>query len=189
MQDFVTYHFSAADNIGIGRVDQISNRERIEAAASQSGFDRVALGLPNGFNTILGRFIDRGHELSGGQRQLVGLTRALMRNAPIVVLDEPTSALDTRNELHFFRQLLESRKPGQQTIIFISHRFSTVRRADRIIVFGQGAVLEQGSHDELMALEGHYMEMFTTQVRMYGEDAIEQLDAASTRENIIDHHI
>lgn len=189
LQDFITYHFSAADNIGIGCVDQIANRERIEAAARQSGFDRVVRGMPFGFNTILGRFIDRGHELSGGQRQLVGLARALMRNAPILVLDEPTSALDTRNELHVFRQLLESRKSRQQTIIFISHRFSTVRRADRIIVFGQGAVLEQGSHDELMEFASHYREMFTTQVRMYGEDALEQLDAAFTSENIIEQHI
>jgi ATP-binding cassette subfamily B protein len=167
-QDYFIYHFSVADNVGIGSVDSIHDRARIEAAARRSGLDRLVAQLPNGYETILERSIDLGYELSGGQRQLVAITRALARQAPVLVLDEPTAALDAEAEERFFRYLLDEQADADQTVIFISHRFSTIRRADRILVLEGGAVVEAGSHDELMARRGRYARLFTLQARMYG---------------------
>ncbi|NOK60046.1 MAG: hypothetical protein GFH27_549291n239 [Chloroflexi bacterium AL-W] len=166
-QDYYIYHLSLYENVGLGRIDNLGDRERVEEAAQKSGLDRLVAQLPNGYDTVLLRMVDVGHELSGGQRQLVAITRALVRNAPILVLDEPTAALDAEAEERFFEALLEKYIFNQQTVLFISHRFSTIRRADRILVLKGGTLAEDGSHAELMALNGCYARMFNTQARMY----------------------
>ncbi|MEM8531854.1 MAG: ABC transporter ATP-binding protein [Chloroflexota bacterium] len=167
-QDFITYAFSAHDNIALGQIDTIEDQDRVREAARMSGFDKVVDQLPEQYDTVIARFLDTGTELSGGQRQLVSLARALLRRSAILVLDEPSSALDVYKEKEFFERLLDDRS-YQQTVIFISHRFSTVRRADRILVLEQHTLLEEGTHDELMQRQGRYAEMFTTQLEMYGE--------------------
>lgn len=179
-QDFTIYHFSARDNVGVGQVNSLHDFDRIQQAAKRSGLDRVVARLPDGYETVLGRVWDKGHELSGGQQQLVALARALLRNAPILILDEPSSALDVYTEQHFFQQLLEDRNAGElQTVLFISHRFTTARRADKIFVLEHGQLIEQGSHERLMALGGAYAEMFNLQVAPYnGPQQVVQYQAS-----------
>lgn len=144
-QDFTIYHLSVADNVELGQVEDVDNLAYIQAVAERSGLDQLVQTFPHQYETILGRWFERGHELSGGQRQLVVLTRALMREAPILILDEPSAALDVHAEQHFFQQLLDRQRALTQSVLFISHRFATVRRADRIVVLEQGQVLEQGT--------------------------------------------
>ena len=168
-QDYPVYNLSAAQNIGVGKIEQIENYARIEDAARRSGFHQIVESFPEKYETMLGRWIERGQELSGGQRQLAGLARALMRDAPIVILDEPTAALDPQNEWQFFQDLLTERRVKNQSIIFISHRFSSVRHADRILVLDGGKKIEEGNHQELMERKGVYAEMFMVQAQMYGE--------------------
>ncbi|MCZ7672414.1 MAG: ATP-binding cassette domain-containing protein [Chloroflexi bacterium] len=167
-QDYPIYHFSLHDNIAFGRVADIESPEAVREAAKRTGLHKLAETLPYDYDTVLGRWFERGHELSGGQRQMVALTRAVMRQAPIMILDEPTAALDVHAERTFFNQLLSEKQYRQQTILFISHRFSTVRHADRIIVLEQGQIVEEGSHEALMMQDELYAEMFTTQAEMYG---------------------
>lgn len=174
-QDYPVYNLSAAQNIGVGNVEQIENYSRIEEAARRSGFHQVVERFPEKYETILGRWIERGQELSGGQRQLAGLARALMREAPILILDEPTAALDPENEWRFFQDMLSERRGNSQSIIFISHRFSSVRHADRILVLDGGKKIEEGNHQELMEQKGTYAEMFTIQAQMYGETVPDDL--------------
>jgi ATP-binding cassette subfamily B protein len=167
-QDYIIYHFSACENIGVGQVSWLDDSTRVEEAARRSGLDQVIAKLPDGYDTVLGRFWESGHELSGGQRQLVALARALLRDAPILILDEPSAALDIYTEQSFFQRLLEGRSAGRpQTVIFISHRFTTVRRADRILVLENGRLTEQGTHEQLVTGGGHYAEMFDLQAAMY----------------------
>ena len=177
-QDYLIYHLPLATNIGVGRVEHLDDGARIRRAAARSGLDKLVATLPGGYDTVLERFIDRGHELSGGQRQLVAITRALMRDAPILVLDEPTSALDPRAEETFFERLVEEQAYLAQTVVFISHRFSTIRRAERILVLEDGTLSEQGSHFELMALGGRYATLFDLQAKLYRDTPEPAADAA-----------
>ncbi len=164
-QDYVTYFFSARDNIGVGRLEELDNMERVEASAERSGADRVIERLPLGYDTTLGRWFDEGYQLSGGEWQKVALARAFMRDAAILVLDEPTASLDARAEYEIFARMKELSQ-GKMTV-FISHRFSTVRLADRIFVLEDGTVKESGSHAELMLLDGTYADLFNLQAAAY----------------------
>jgi ATP-binding cassette, subfamily B, bacterial len=164
-QDYVSYQFSARENIGIGRVERLDDTPAIALAADKSGAAGVIEALPEGYDTVLGKWFDGGVNLSGGEWQKVALGRAFMREAQILILDEPSAALDARAEFELFtrlRQLAHGR-----TAIFISHRFSTVRQADRILVFEQGALIESGTHEELLGLGGRYAELFNLQAASY----------------------
>ncbi len=164
-QDYVTYFFSASDNIGVGRLDEMQNRERVETSATKSGADRVIAKLPKGYDTTLGRWFDEGHQLSGGEWQKVALARAFMRDADILILDEPTASLDARSEYEIFAHMKEL-TVGKMAV-FISHRFSTVRLADRIFVLEGGTIKEAGTHEDLLALDGTYAELFNLQASAY----------------------
>lgn len=166
-QDFPVYHFSVSENIAVGDVKHMQDGDRIKAAAERTRLAHLVQEMSDGYDTILGRWFERGHELSGGQRQLVALTRALVREAAVLVLDEPTSALDVHAERHFFQCLLDEQRRCHQAVLFISHRFSTVRCADRILVLENGRILEEGSHTHLMGQQGRYAEMFNLQAEMY----------------------
>jgi ATP-binding cassette, subfamily B, bacterial len=150
-------------------VPDINNREEIEAAGKQAGADELIAGLPDGYDTALGKWFDHGVNLSGGEWQKVALARAFMRDAKILLLDEPTSALDAQAEYDLFERL-RSLTRGR-TAVYISHRFSTVRRADRIVFLEHGRLVEEGTHAELMQLNGRYARLFRMQASAYtGED-------------------
>jgi ATP-binding cassette subfamily B protein len=164
-QDYVTYFFSAAENIGVGQLAQIEERALIEEAAAKSGADTVITRLPNGYDTTLGRWFDEGYQLSGGEWQKVALARAFMRDAEVLILDEPTASLDARAEAEIFARM-QKLTEGKMAL-FISHRFSTVRLADRILVLEDGAIKEDGTHEALLALGGTYAELFNLQAAAY----------------------
>jgi ATP-binding cassette, subfamily B, bacterial len=164
-QDFIQYHFTAHDNIAFGRIERAATREDIHAAARQAGADSFLEQLPAGFSTRLGRQFDGGSELSVGQWQRLALARAFFRGGSFLVLDEPTAALDPRAETELFAAM--RRLAAGRSVLLISHRFSSVRSADRIYVLDGGRVAESGSHDELMALGGRYAELFTLQAAAY----------------------
>jgi ATP-binding cassette subfamily B protein len=164
-QDFLRYHLSASDNIGLGRYDAAGDRASIVAAAEQAGADGFIDKLSEGYDTLLGPEFLGGIDLSVGQWQRMALARAFFRNAPFVILDEPTAALDAKAEHELFekiRTLLKGR-----TVLLISHRFSSVRTADRIYVLHEGHVVEDGTHHELVAAGGRYAEMFNLQAAAY----------------------
>jgi ATP-binding cassette subfamily B protein len=172
-QDYVTYQASAAENIGLGELARIEDREAVEDAARKGGADSLLERLPDGWDTPLGKWFDGGVELSGGEWQKIALGRAFMRDARILVLDEPTSALDAQAEFELFarlRKLAEGR-----TAIYISHRFSTVRQADRILFLEHAELVEQGTHDELMTLGGRYARLFTLQAAAYTGASVGEL--------------
>jgi ATP-binding cassette subfamily B protein len=159
-QDFVRYQLSAADNIALGRPEAASDRQAVISAASQAGADEFLSCLEKGYDTILSKAFG-GIDLSIGQWQRVALARAFFRNASFIILDEPTAALDARAEHALFEKIRELRQG--RTVLLISHRFSTVRSADRIYVLKQGAIAERGTHTELMALGGLYAELYNLQ--------------------------
>jgi ATP-binding cassette, subfamily B, bacterial len=164
-QDFVRFHLRARDNIGLGRVIAADDLAAIRAAAVHADADEFLAALPQGYETVLGPEFVGGTDLSVGQWQRVALGRAFFREAPFVILDEPTASLDPRAEHDLFeriRELLSGR-----TVLLISHRFSSVRHADRIVVLDQGRVIETGTHDELMAQGGLYAELFSLQAAAY----------------------
>ena len=170
-QDYVTYQATAAENIGLGNVPDIDDRERIEVAGAQAGAAELISGLPDGYDTALGKWFDHGVNLSGGEWQKVALARAFMRDAKILLLDEPTSALDAQAEYDLFERL-RSLTRGR-TAVYISHRFSTVRRADRIVFLEHGRLVEEGTHADLMKLNGRYARLFRMQASAYtGEDVL-----------------
>ena len=169
-QDYVDYQATAAENIGLGNVPQLTNREAVMSASRQAGSDELIANLPDGYDTALGKWFDAGVNLSGGEWQKVALARAFMREeARILLLDEPTSALDAQAEYDLFERL-RSLTHGR-TAVYISHRFSTVRRADRIVFLEHGRLVEEGTHHELMRLNGRYARLFRMQAAAYtGED-------------------
>jgi ATP-binding cassette subfamily B protein len=164
-QDSIRYRMTAGENIGIGRVTEIGNRALVELAARKSGVDRTIAHLDKGYDTMLGRWFEQGMDLSGGEWQKIALARAFMRHAPILILDEPTSALDAQAEYDIFQRFRHL--TADCTVIFVSHRFSTVRLADHIVVIEQGGIAESGSHWELLDLGGRYAELFNLQAEAY----------------------
>ena len=164
-QDFMRYYLSARENIGFGQIEALEDRERIVAAARKSGAHTVISGLPEGYETTLGRWFDDGHQLSIGEWQKVALARAFMRDAPLLILDEPTASLDARAEYEVFQQF--SALTHDRAAVLISHRFSTVRMAERIIVLEQGRIVEEGSHEQLLERGGIYATLFNMQAENY----------------------
>jgi ATP-binding cassette subfamily B protein len=164
-QDFMRYEMTAAENIAVGRVEELKNPELLKVAARKSLADATIERLPKGYNQMLGRRFEQGVDISGGEWQKVALARAYLRNAQILILDEPTAALDARSEFEVFQRFAEL--TAGKMALFISHRFSTVRSADRIIVLENGKIAEEGSHEELSRLGGRYAEMFEMQASSY----------------------
>ena len=164
-QDHVRYHLTARENIWLGNIERPAAQEQIVAAARDSGADDLIARLPKGYDTILGKWFEDGEELSIGEWQKIALARAFLRGAQIIALDEPASSLDVKTEYEVFRrfrQLFTGR-----AAILISHRFSTVRMADRIFVFEEGRIVERGSHDQLIQLRGKYADLFEKQAQLY----------------------
>jgi ATP-binding cassette subfamily B protein len=164
-QDFMRYEMTARENIAIGQIEALTRLEPLEDAARKSMAAQVIERLPLNYEQMLGRRFEGGVDLSGGEWQKVALARAYLRNAQILILDEPTAALDARSEFEVFRRFAEL--TIAKTALFISHRFSTVRMADRVVVLESGKITEDGSHVELSNLGGRYAEMFELQAVQY----------------------
>jgi ATP-binding cassette subfamily B protein len=164
-QDFVRYNFTAGDNIAVGRITARDDTPRIERAAQRSQADAVIARLPEGLAQMIGKRFKNGVELSGGEWQKIAIARAYMREAEVLVLDEPTAALDARSEYEVFARFKELSQG--KTAVLISHRFSSVRMADRILVLAEGKVESQGTHEELLAEGGRYAELFELQAAGY----------------------
>jgi ATP-binding cassette subfamily B protein len=166
-QDFERYLLPARENVGLGRQERIDDLAAVIEAATRADAHEFLAELPEGYETMLGREFSGGYDLSIGQWQRVALARAFFRDAPFVILDEPTASLDARAESNLFARMHELLRG--RSVVLISHRFSSVRSADRIYVMHEGRVVEEGSHEELMAAEGLYAELFTLQARAYVE--------------------
>ena len=167
-QDYATYQLSVRDNVAVGDIERAENQPAVRRATLQAGADPVIERLPDGLETVLGRWFDGGQQLSGGEWQKIALARAFMRDvaeAQILILDEPTSALDAKAEHELFARLRDLTR--HRISLNISHRFSTVRMADRILVLEQGRLIEHGTHEELVLLGGQYAELFELQAAGY----------------------
>lgn len=164
-QDYMRYDMLVKDNIGLGRIEELGNQGRIEQAARKSLATSLITSLPGGYEQMLGRRFDNGVDLSAGQWQKIALARAYMRDAQVLILDEPTASLDARAEFEVFLRFTELTR--DRMAILISHRFSTVRMADRILVLAEGAIQEQGTHEQLLALRGRYAGLFELQAAGY----------------------
>jgi ATP-binding cassette subfamily B protein len=164
-QDFMRYEMTAAENIAVGRIEEINNLELLKNAAHKSMADETIGRLPRGFDQMLGRRFEQGVDISGGEWQKVALARAYLRDAQLLILDEPTAALDARSEFEVFHRFAEL--TAGKMALFISHRFSTVRSADRILVLENGRIAEEGTHDDLARRGGRYAEMFEMQASSY----------------------
>jgi ATP-binding cassette subfamily B protein len=164
-QDYLRYQMSFAQNIAAGNIDEQENRPLIQQSAEKSLANLLAEKLPDKYDQALGRRFNNGIELSGGEWQKIALARAYMKEAQLLILDEPTSALDARAEYTVFQRFAELTKG--KTAVLISHRFSTVRMANRILVLDKGELIEMGSHEELINKNGHYAELFALQAKGY----------------------
>ena len=164
-QDFMRYELTARENLAVGRIDQLRNTDLLWDAAQKSQADEVIARLPLAYDQMLGRRFEGGVDLSGGEWQKLALARAYLRDAQLLILDEPTAALDARSEFEVFHRFAEL--TTGKTALFISHRFSTVRMADRIVVLKDGAVAEEGNHQQLVGRGGLYAEMFAMQAAGY----------------------
>jgi ATP-binding cassette subfamily B protein len=164
-QDFMRYEMTARENIAVGRVEEINNLELLQIAAQKSLADHTIGRLGAGYEQMLGRRFDQGVDLSGGEWQKIALARAYLRDAQLLILDEPTAALDARSEFEVFHRFSEL--TAGKMAFFISHRFSTVRSADRILVLENGRIVEEGTHGQLASLGGRYAEMFEMQASSY----------------------
>jgi len=164
-QDFMRYEMTARENVAVGRIEEIDNLDLLQTASRKSLADGVIDRLPRGYEQMLGRRFDEGVDLSGGEWQKIALARAYLRDAQLLILDEPTAALDARSEFEVFHRFSEL--TAGKMAIFISHRFSTVRAADRILVLANGRIAEEGTHDQLASLGGRYAEMFEMQASSY----------------------
>ena len=164
-QDYMRYDFRAAENIGVGRIEELQNEARVQTSATKSLAAEVIESLPERYQQMLGRRFEGGLDLSTGQWQKIALARAYMRDAQILILDEPTASLDARAEFQVYQRFVDL-TAGKMAIL-ISHRFSTVRMADRILVLEAGRIVEQGSHSDLVELGGKYAELFELQAAGY----------------------
>lgn len=164
-QDYLRYQMTVSQNIAVGNIDQQENREMIVYSARQSLADLLVQKLPGKYDQALGKRFNQGIELSGGEWQKIALARAYMKDAQLLILDEPTAALDARAEYEVFQRFADLTKG--KTAVLISHRFSTVRMADRILVLDKGQLLESGSHEELLRMNGRYAELFHLQAKGY----------------------
>ncbi|HZR28926.1 MAG TPA: ABC transporter ATP-binding protein [Terriglobales bacterium] len=164
-QDFMRYEMTAGENIAVGDIEELDNPELLRVAARKSLAHEVVERLPRRYDQMLGRRFETGVDLSGGEWQKLALARAYLREAQLLILDEPTAGLDARSELTVFRRFADLTEG--KTALLISHRFSTVRMADRIVVLHGGRITEEGSHDELATLGGRYAEMFEMQAANY----------------------
>ncbi len=164
-QDYVQYQLTARQNIWLGNIEHPPEHEQIITAALHSGADEVIRSLPQGYETLLGKWFEEGEELSIGQWQKIAIARAFLREAQIIILDEPTSALDAKAEFEIFKQYHQLTK--DRTAILISHRLSTVRMVDTIYVLENGRIVEHGHHDDLIRRGGSYAQLFEKQARHY----------------------
>ena len=164
-QDFMLYNLSAGENIRMGNIETKDSGGKIKEAASSAGVDDLLNNLPRGYDTVIGTLFDDSRELSWGEWQKIALARALFREAPVLILDEPSSSLDADTEYEIFSKFREI--VNGRTSILITHRFTNVTLADRIIVLENGAIAETGTHDELMIKRGRYYDMFTKQTNRF----------------------